>query len=112
MSLSEATLRKLSKDEIINLLLDSYILKRGTSWNHLEPAGTTWNELEPPRTSWNHLERGRITWNKTQKQEINRKELRVQHHCPTESNIGNIYSHKKHHLRCLQVKSPRTEWNQ
>ena len=51
MSLSEATLRKLSKDEIINLLLDSYIPKRGTSWNHLEPAGTSWNDLERAGTT-------------------------------------------------------------
>ena len=33
------------------------ILKRGTSWNHLEQAGNTMNELEPPGTTWNHLER-------------------------------------------------------
>ena len=73
-----------------------HTLKRGMSWNHLERAGTTWNELEPPRTSWKHLERARTPWNKTQKQEIHKKDLCMQHHCPTESNIGNSYCHKKH----------------
>ena len=29
-----------------------YILKRGTSWNHLKQDVTTWNKLEPPVTRW------------------------------------------------------------
>ena len=53
-------------------------------------------ELESPGTSWNHLEWARSPWNKTQKQEIHKKDLCMQHHCPTESTIGNSYCHKKH----------------
>ena len=100
-----------------------YILKRGTSCNELEVPGTSWNKLEQAGTSWNYLKRIGTTWNKVKppgasrlkehkKQETRRKKLCVQQHCPIEYNIRNSCCHKKHHLRCLQVEPPGTEWNQ
>ena len=81
----------------------------------LERAGTTWNELEPTG-----MEQGGTTWTRwiqqrTDTKNKNRKKLCMQHHCPIEYNIANSYCHKEHHLRCLQVKSPRSsglEWNE
>ena len=39
----------------------SYILKRGTTWNHLKPLETSWNQLKAPETiqkmpgtTWNY----------------------------------------------------------
>ena len=72
------------------------ILKRGTSWNHLEQAGITWNKLETPRTSWNHLELPGSIWNdmdsvtnEHKNQEIHKNKLCVQYHYPIE--IVNSY---------------------
>ena len=45
----------------------AYILKRETSWNHLEQAGTSWNYLEPLGTRWNHLQRDGLSNELTQK---------------------------------------------
>ena len=118
-----------SQHNISAEILFPYILKWGTSWIHLELAGTTWNHLEPSGASWNHLEEAGTTWSHLKRkgttyiemdsgtkgkkrQEIHRKKLCVQHHRPIEYNYGNSYCHKEHCLRCLQVESPRTEWNQ
>ena len=78
----------------------------GTTWNELEPTGTTWNKVEPPVTRWTQQRTD------TKEQEIPRKKLCVQYHCPIEYNISNSYCHEWHHLRCLQVEPPGTEWNQ
>ena len=102
-----------------------YILKRGTSWNKLEPPGTIWNYLELAGTIWNQLEpTGMIwhyrkppvtRWNQQQtdkkKKEIHRNKLHTQYHCPIEYNISNTYCRKEHHLRCLQVEPSGTAWN-
>ena len=42
----------------INQLQKLYILKRGTSWNKMEPPRASQNELKPPRTSWSQLDCG------------------------------------------------------
>ena len=85
-----------------------YILKGGTSWNHLERAGTTQTELEPPRTSWNYLEPPVTRWIRqragTHKKEIHTKRVYVQYHCPIEYNISNSYCNNKHNFRCLKME--------
>ena len=43
------------------LVLSTYLLKRGTTWNQLKSSETTWNHLKPPR---NYLKPPEITWNK------------------------------------------------
>ena len=77
----------------------------GTSCNHLNRARTTWNKVEPPVTRWTQ----QLTDTK------NKKfigETVLQYLCSIEYNISNSYCHKEHHLTCLQVELPRTEWNQ
>ena len=56
-----------------NISANTYILKRGTSQNHLERAGTTWNKLELPGTILNHLERTGTNWNHLERDEINKR---------------------------------------
>ena len=93
-----------------------YILK----WERSpQQAGTIWNVLEPARMSWNQMKRAETTWNKIdsvtswyKKQEICRKKLCVQTHCPIEYIISNSYCHKGQHLRYLLEEPPGTEWNQ
>ena len=65
----------------------------------LQQAGNTCNEMDSAS-------------NRHKKQQIDRKKLCYRHHCPIEYKFGNSYFHKEHHLRCLQVESPTTEWNQ
>ena len=84
------------------------ILKRGTSWNHLEQAGNTMNELEPPGR--NYMEPSGTRWIQ-QRTDIKIKKF-IRTNCAyniiiqqkQSTVIGNSYCHKEHHLRCLQVK--------
>ena len=63
----------------------TYILKRGMNWNYLDRPTTRWNQQ---RTD-------------TEKEEIHRKKLYIQYHCPIKFNINNSYCHKERHLRCF-----------
>ena len=97
----------------------AYILKHGTIWNELKPPGTSWNHMEQSGTTWNNLEQGETTFNEMdsatnwhKKQEVHKKKLCTEHHWLIKYKVGNSYCHKQHHLRCLQVESPRTEWTQ
>ena len=41
----------------------TYIVKRGTSWNHLERAGTSSNQLERAKTSTTKIDGSWLQWN-------------------------------------------------
>ena len=63
------------------LLFLAYILKLGTNWNDLEWVGTTWKELKLHGATCKDMGPSK-NWHK--KQEIHRKKLYVQYHCPIE----------------------------